>query len=144
MPWPGPPLWVCCVWKQKKKNPHAAVSHHDYIVSAPSWPVRYPLLLLLLLPSFSCSELQQWQISMLSSKWQSTKTSIKLLIEETVGWGKWTCDVVCVGMTELVLQRWEVTETCQRSQSARGQPLYAVNPRCSFVAALIDAKHMNT
>lgn len=47
-------------------------------------------------------------------------------------------------MTELVLPRWEVTETCQRSQSARGQPHRAVNPRCSFVPALIDAKHMNT
>lgn len=81
---------------------------------------------------------------MLSSKWQSTKTSIKLLIEETVGWGRGACFVVCVGMTELVSQRWEVTETCQRSQSARGQPFYAVNPHCSFVAALIDAKCINT
>lgn len=37
-----------------------------------------------------------------------------------------------------------MTETCQRSQSARGQPHRAVNPRCSFVPALIDAKHTNT
>lgn len=98
------------------------------ILSVPPPHVRYPLLLLLLMPSFSFSEIQQWQIRMLSSKWQSVKTSIKLLIEETVGWGEEACDVVCVGMTELVLQRWEVTETCQRSQSARGQPHYAVNP----------------
>ncbi|CAJ1083262.1 hypothetical protein NQZ68_002025 [Xyrichtys novacula] len=53
------------------------------------------------------SEIQQWQISMLSSKWQSTKTSIKLLIEETVGraGGRGACDVESVGMTELVFQR---------------------------------------
>lgn len=69
---------------------------------------------------------------MLSSKWQSTKTSINLLIEATVGWGKGACEVLCVGMTELALQRWEVTETCQRSQSARGQPHYAVNPTLLF------------
>ncbi|KAM7373379.1 hypothetical protein PAMP_008232 [Pampus punctatissimus] len=58
--------------------------------------------------SVSFSEIQQWQIRMLSSKWQSAKTSIKLLIEETVEWGKGACDVVCVGMTELVLQRVSV------------------------------------
>lgn len=141
MPWPGPPLWVCRVWKKKKeKSSRCSVSPWLYC--------HCPLLTRkisppLLLPSFSFSEIQQWQIRMLSSKWQSAKTSIKLLIEETVGWGKGACDVVCVGMTELVLQRWEVTETCQRSQSARGQPHCAVNPHCSFVAALIDAKRIS-
>lgn len=121
------------------------MSRHDYIVSAPllTCKISPPLCLLRSLPSFSFSVIQQWQIRMLSSKWQSAKTSIKLLIEETVGWGKGACDVVCIGMTELILQRWEVTETCQRSQSARGQPHYAVNPSCSFVAAFIDAKHIN-
>lgn len=83
MPWPGPPLWVCRVWKvRKKKSSRCSVSPWLYC-QFPSQAVRY-LLLLLLPMSFSFSEIRGWQISMLSSKWQSTKTSIKLLIEETV------------------------------------------------------------